>query len=145
MIQIERHVERLVSENRLSCPACSGPKTARATLCHSCRGRAIDVGISAVIRAHTLAGRDPLTDEITGGQIRAIHGMAAAIDRAYGRPRRTTHDVSLEHATQIFGRGVTSVNDLDELEAGVIADWLNEQLVALERAGKIERSTTAPA
>lgn len=119
---------------RLTCPACSGTKTARAVLCRICRARAIGVGISAVIRAHTLGDRPTSEERITPGQIRAAHGKAAKLDRHYGLARRTTHDRALVHASAILGRDVGSIKDLDELEANLILDWLDEQLVAIELA-----------
>lgn len=116
------------------CPACGGNKTPRAHLCQACRRRAIEVGVAAVIRAHTVKESADPDDQITPGQIRALHGKAARLDRLNGRARRETHDAALAHATQLFGRQVSSVKDLDQLEANLILDWLDEDLVAVEIA-----------
>ncbi len=117
-----------------ACPGCGGSKTPRARLCKACRHRATGIGVAAVIRTRTLRGRWPAEQAITAAQISAVHGMAAKLDKLNRLPRRATHDRALAHATQILGRQVASVTELDRREASLVLDWLEEQLVALELA-----------
>lgn len=115
------------------CPGCGGEKTPRSKLCRSCRRRAIDVGVAAVIRAR--AERDVEHErQLTPGQLRAFYGKATALAEAAGWSKTKAHDVALEDASRRFARVITSVKQLDVLEANEVLDWMEAQTEAIKLA-----------
>ena len=122
-----------MSAEQLICPGCGGAKTRRARICASCRRRAIELGVQAVLET---AGRGPQPDvEMIGPrQVSAFYAKTDELDRILERPYRTGHDLALERASEHFGRPITSVNELAYAEASWVLDRLSEQVAAAKSA-----------
>ena len=121
-----------MSTDPLSCPACGRPKTRRATLCRTCRKRAVVIGVKALLDRGD--GDRPAVRMISPGQRGALFGRAQEIDELLDLRYRATHDESLEAASAEFGRKIGSVNELSFEETSWVLDRLGEQLAALKEA-----------
>jgi excisionase family DNA binding protein len=70
-------------------------------------------------------GEQPQTEQqITGGQLSALHAKAAERDRTLGLAKGTTKVDALAWASRELAREIASANDLSRAEASALLDWL---------------------
>lgn len=120
-----------------TCPVCGGPKSKRATLCATCRPKAIAAGVHLLLAAASAPSLEDIASwaaapsttasasdapKLTDGQRRAFHAKANHLDRLRGEPIGTAKRVALatiaaEHA-----------NDLTQAQASQLLDQLEQQI-----------------
>lgn len=110
-----------------ACPGCGGPKTRRAQFCATCRRRANVVGAKVWTETAAPVSTTPRTSQ----QNRVYHGKCASLAKLEQLELFQIKRRSLEAASAMFRRPITSSTELTEIEMEQLLEHLDEQLARL--------------